>query len=221
MSLKKTMQKKEEVANLIDIEAHVKHMLVTVEGDGDLVLNKINSRNERMLMADDRKSIKQVPNLWEDIITSIHWRDDLGMDDTYVESTEDVLHNLLKTNAPCITAFGLKKSFGDAVVRNGIDKYKTKIDNAINVIAENGLVPVSFSGWDVEKRLMSPKKGSPLTVYLNHFHNWKARFQVDYLDHVYSRDQILNFINLAGFGGGIGSGRSSGYGRYHIVKVEE
>ena len=29
-----------------------------------------------------------------------------------------------------------------------------------------------------------------------------------------------NIINLAGFGNGIGSGRSSGYGRYHVDGIK-
>ena len=36
---------------------------------------------------------------------------------------------------------------------------------------------------------------------------------------VYSLEQIINIINLAGFGLGIGSGRTSGYGRYHVEEV--
>lgn len=33
-------------------------------------------------------------------------------------------------------------------------------------------------------------------------------------------ENIVNIINLAGFGLGIGSGRTSGYGRYKVVAVE-
>lgn len=32
-------------------------------------------------------------------------------------------------------------------------------------------------------------------------------------------EQIVNIINLSGFGLGIGSGRSSGYGRYHVESI--
>lgn len=215
--------KKENTANMIDIEAKVKHMIITITGKGDLILNKMNARNERMLTAEDRKSIREKPNFWEDVITSIHWRDSMPIKDTYTESTEEIMHKLLKDNAPCVTAFGLKKSFCDAVVRNEIDKYKTKIENAIEVSSVDGreLIPVKFASWDAEQKLMSPKRGAPINVILNHFHNWTAEFQIDYLDHVYSRDQILNIVNLAGFGLGIGSGRSSGYGRYKIVEVKE
>lgn len=205
----------------LKIEAlNVKQAHIFIEGDGDLVLNKMNARNERALMADDRNSINERPNEWEDIITAIHWRDGLPVNDTYNECTEEMLHDLLNNNAPCITAFGLKKSFNQAVVRNEIDTYSTKFDNAVNVIAKRGLVPITFTEWSLDKRLMSPKKGKPVTVRLNHFSGWKADFLINYTDHVYSLERIVNIINLAGFGLGIGSGTTSGYGRYHVVDVK-
>ena len=107
-----------------------------------------------------------------------------------------------------------------AVVRNEIDKYSTKFDNAVNVVADKGLVPIKFTEWSLDKRLMSPKKGAPINVNLNHFSGWSADFLINYTDHVYSLEQIVNIINLAGFGLGIGSGRTSGYGRYHVVDVK-
>lgn len=211
---------KETKIEVKDMKNAVKHAVIEIEGDGDLVLNKMNARNTRALLADDRKKVKEAPNAWEDVITALHWKDALPMKDTYAESDEKMMHELLKNNAPCITAFGLKKSFGQAVVRNEIDKYATKIDNAINVVAEKGLVPIKFAEWSIDERLMSPKKGSPVVVRLNHFSGWRAKFRIDYTDNVYSLNEIVNIINLAGFGLGIGSGRTSGYGRYHVVGVE-
>lgn len=205
---------------LKDMKDSVKHAIIEIEGDGDLVLNKMNARNTRALLADDRKKVKEAPNAWEDVITSLHWRDGIPTPDTYKDCDEDMMSKMLEENAPCITAFGLKKSFGQAVVRNEIDKYATKIDNAINVVADKGLVPITFTEWSVDERLMSPKKGAPVVVRLNHFSGWRAKFRIDYTDNVYSLNEIVNIINLAGFGLGIGSGRSSGYGRYHVVGVE-
>ena len=40
----------------------IKQARIFIEGDGDLVLNKMNARNERMLTAEDRKKIREVPN---------------------------------------------------------------------------------------------------------------------------------------------------------------
>ena len=212
------MSRKDNSIELMKI--NVKSATVFIEGDTDLVLNKMNARNTRMLTADDRKKVKEVPNRWEDIITAVNWRDGLPTDNTYMDCDEAMLHDLLKNNAPCISAFGLKKSFGQAVVRNEIDKYATKFDNAVNVIAPKGLVPVSFAEWSLDERLMSPKRGAPINVALNHFSGWKAAFRVDSTDHVYSLEAIVNIINLAGFGLGIGSGRSSGYGRYRVTNIQ-
>ena len=210
--------KKAEIIEVKPIE--VKHAQIFIEGDSDLVLNRMNYRNSHSLLAEDRKKIREVPNVWEDIITAIHWRDGIPCSDTYKECTEELLHKMLDENAPCITAFGLKKSFDQAVVRNEIDKFATKFDNAVNVIASRGLVPVEFAQWTLDERLMSPKRGAPVTVRISHFEGWKANFRIDYTDHVYSLEQIVNIINLAGFGLGIGSGRTSGYGRYHVVDVK-
>ena len=127
----------------------------------------------------------------------------------------------LENNAPCISAFGLKKSFGQAVVRNGIDKYATKFDACMNIVAENNLVPISFVEHHIDEKLMSPKRGAPVLVKQNRFTGWSAEITIQYLDDgAFSLEQIIQVINYAGFSMGIGSGRTSGYGRYHIVGVK-
>ena len=193
-------------------------MRITIEGDSDLILNRMNKRTVEMLTdqrKDKGKTIRDV-NVWEDVITSMHWRDPLP--DQYDEKT---LERLLKENAPCISAFGLKKSFGQAVVRNEIDKYSTKFDASVNIVAPGNLIPITFAEHFVDEKLMSPKRGAPVLSRQNRFTGWKATFTVQYMDGgSYSAEQIVQVINLAGFGLGIGSGRTSGYGRYHVVGVE-
>ena len=203
-----------------NLGAKIETAQIFIEGDGDLVLHKMSARNERMLMADDRKKVKEVPNVWEDVITEIHWRNPLPVTDTYTECTQELMDRLLKENAPCITAFGLKKSFCQAVVRNEIDKYSTKFDNAVNVTAINNLVPISFSDHSIDEKLIPPQRGkAPVLSRLNLFSGWSADIDIMYTANVYSLDQIVNIISLAGFGLGIGSGRTSGYGRYHVESV--
>jgi hypothetical protein len=82
------------------------------------------------------------------------------------------------------------------------------------------LVPITFAEHYIDEKLMSPKKGAPVLVRLNRFSGWSATLTVQYMENVYSAEQIVNIINLAGFGLGIGSGRSSGYGRYHVANIE-
>ena len=190
---------------------------ITIVGDTDLVLNKMNDVTTRQLVEarkDKAKSV-EVPNVWEQIITAVHWRDGKPS-----EFSEESYMDALQNNAPCITAFGLKKSFMNSVVRNGIDTYSTKFDAGMNIIASGNLVPITFAEAYVDEKLMSPKKGAPVLVHLNRFSGWEAKITISYVDSIYSLEQIINIINLAGFGIGIGSGRSSGYGRYHVTNVE-
>lgn len=209
------MARKEEIVELKPLVA--KYVDVTIVGDGDLVLNKMNDVTVRSLV-DKRKGKSadmEKPNIWEEIITSMHWYNGKP-----TEYSEESLEKALIENAPCITAFGLKKSFGDAVVRNEIDKYKTKFDANVNVVSSGGLIPIKFAEHFIDEKLMSPKKGSPVLVHLNRFSGWSATFTVAYTENAYSAEQIINIINLSGFGLGIGSGRSSGYGRYHVGSIK-
>lgn len=199
-------------------QIHPKSIVVTIEGDGDLVLNKMNDVATRKLIDQrkDKATKLEKPNVWEEIITAMHWYN--GKPSEFSEET--LKQNLdPKVNAPCITAFGLKNSFQDAVVRNEIDKYSTKFKAGVNIIAKGGLVPITFAEHIIDEKLMSPKKGAPVLVHLNRFTGWSADVHISMLDTVYSIEQVVNIINLAGFGIGIGSGRTSGYGRYHVSEV--
>lgn len=203
---------------IIEIQPiNVVHAKITIEGDGDLVLNKMNAPTVRQLVDARKDKAKKLekPNEWEQIITSMHWRDG-----TPTDFSEEGLQAALVHNAPCISAFGLKKSFGQAVVRNGLDKYSTKFDAGVNIIASGGLVPITFAEHYIDEKLMSPKRGAPVLARLNRFAGWKSTFEIACVETAYSLESVTNIINLAGFGLGIGSGRSSGYGRYHVIEVE-
>lgn len=191
---------------------------IIIQGDSDLILNQMNAVSRRQLTderKDKAKDISEKDNKWEKIITAIHWQ---GGEPK--EFSEKTLADLLKKDAPCITAFGLKQSFKQAVTRNKIATYSTEFDATMNVVGKgDGLVPVKFTEHHIDEKLMSPKRGAPVLVYLNRFSGWSAEFEISYLENVYSLEQITNIVNLAGFGLGIGSGRSSGYGRYHVIDV--
>ena len=193
-----------------------KTLILHIEGQSDLVLNKMNACTVRALTdarKDKAKSLEK-PNVWEQVITAMHW-----YNGTPTDFSEEGLKNALVENAPCISAFGLKKSFGEAVVRNEIDKYKTKFDANVNIIARNNLIPIKFTEYFLDEKLMSPKKGSPVLTRLNRFTGWSADITISFLENVYSEEQIISIVNLAGFGLGIGSGRSSGYGRYKVTSI--
>lgn len=195
-----------------------KYITVTIEGDSDLVLNKMSDPEARELIdkRKDKAKSNEKRNYWEEIITKIHWRDGKP-----AEFTEESMVDCLTNNAPCLTNFGLKKSFMQAVVRNEIDKYSTKFDATVNLFGQRSLTPIRFASHRIEEMLMSPKKGSPVLARLNIFSGWSADIRVSFMETAYSAEQIVNIINLAGFGIGIGSSKPSGFGRYHVAGVRE
>ena len=205
-----------EVKNIEVKAIEPKTLILHIEGQSDLVLNKMNACTVRALTdarKDKAKSLEK-PNEWEQVITAMHW-----YNGTPTDFSEEGLKKALVENAPCISAFGLKKAFGEAVVRNEIDKYKTKFDANVNIIARNNLIPIKFTEYFLDEKLMSPKKGSPVLTRLNRFTGWSADITISFLENVYSEEQIISIVNLAGFGLGIGSGRSSGYGRYKVTSI--
>lgn len=192
---------------------------ITIVGDSDLICNQMNKPTRESLIdarKDKAKNVSEEDRTWERIITSVHW---LGGEPD--EFTEKTFREKLKKDHPCITCFGLKASFKQAVVRNKISTYSTEFDASVSVYGKgDGLVPFSFATNHVDEKLMSPQRGAPVLVYLNRFSGWSAEFDISYLETSYSLEQIVNVINLAGFGIGIGSGRTSGYGRYHVTDVK-
>lgn len=213
-------KQKEVVIKKINVE----HATILIEGKGDLVLNCMNASTTRQLIAEDRKVQgvweAQHKNKWEDIITAIHWRDGLPVDDTNAECNEELMKFLLQNNAPCITAFGLKKSWGQAVVRQEIDKFSTKFDSAVNIVTNGGLIPIKFAEWRLDERLMTPKRGAPITTRMSHFVGWSAEIPIEFTTNVFNLSAIMTIVNYAGFSLGIGSGRTSGYGRYAIKELK-
>ena len=138
---------------------------VTIEGTSDLVLNKMNDPTARALTdaRKDKAKTLEKPDEWEQVITAMHWLKGKPSD-----MSEKGLKDSLKNNAPCLTAFGLKKSFADAVVRNEISQYATKFNASVNVVGQgDNLVPIKFVEHHIDEKLMSPKKGAPVLVRLN------------------------------------------------------
>lgn len=207
--------KKEKIITMEPIKINT--VRISITGTTDLVLNKMNDVAARKLTDERKDKAKSMekPNEWEEIITAMHWYNGKPTD-----FSEEGLRKALKDNAPCITAFGLKRSFCDSVVRNEIDTYSTKFDNAVVVKAKGNLIPIKFAEHFVDEKLMSPKKGAPVLVHLNRFTGWSASIDIQYTDNVYGIDQIVDIIRRAGFGLGIGSGRKTGYGRYEVSNVE-
>lgn len=225
---------KKSIEEIEVLDINVKHAVVHIRGTSDLVLNKMCESVRRELTAPDRKQQKvweaQHKNQWEDLITSLHWRDGIPITGdnsdglaTNRECSEEMFKKMLIENAPCISAFGMKKSWGQAVTQNKFDTYAVKFNAALNIYMPRNLIPIKFAEHRIETLCMNPPKktGTPVTVHLHHFSGWSADINISFTNHVYQLSSIIAFIRYAGFGNGIGSGRSSGYGRYEVENTGE
>ena len=54
---------------------------ITIEGDSDLILNKMDAPTVRLLtdIRKDKSKTMTKPNQWEEIMTKIHWRDPIDL----------------------------------------------------------------------------------------------------------------------------------------------
>lgn len=214
------MAKKETTVTIDLAEVKPKTATVHIVGTSSIICNKMDDVTKRELMDERKDKTKKVEkvNKWEKIITSIHWKNGKP-----AEFTEDTMMEQLDpaVNQPCFTTFGFKKAMCDAVVRFGIDTYSTKFKAAVSMNSKNGLIPFTFSDYQLRDELMSPKRGAPILVYINEFGGWEADITFSYIEKIYSLEQIVNIINLTGIGIGIGSGRNAEYGRFKVTGCQE
>ena len=199
-------------------------ILIKLVGDSDHILNKMTDSTAREMTAEDRKKAhaeeENTRNEWEDAITALHWRDPKPYKDKSECTEEMFLDMLYKSNAPCISAHGLKESWKSAVVRMGMDTYSTRFDFQLNI--NQDLLPITFAKYERDIKPMKQKMGnSMLTAKLHRFSGWECLVPVTYIKNgVYGIGTILSVIENAGFGLGIGSGTKSGFGRYHIESAQ-
>lgn len=218
--------KKASKKEVILSDLKIQYAKIFIEGDSDLIINQMSKHASRTLIHKQRGlgTLKETENYWENLITSIRWRDPLPLSEKegYEQYDEEWFKKILETNCPCISNFGLKKSFGAAVVRNGVDQYATKFDATVSVLPPDGGTPIEYASHSILTSLLPPpaNKGTRVLSDENVFHGWNANFDIQYTESVYTIDEIVSIINLAGFGIGIGSGRSTGYGRYHVTAIK-
>lgn len=209
------MAKKKEIITLDMPE--VKSATITIEGTTDLCLNKMSYGGKMSLPQFKSGKTKFQKNKWGDIITALHWKERIDEEKIYKDADEEMMNELLQTNIPCISGFGLKKSFIATISRNNVSGTGTSFSETVMLLDD--LIPVEFTTHYVREIIASPKKGSPVVSNVNMFSGWKATFNINYTETAYDFNSILSIINLAGFGGGVGSGRTSGYGRFKIASV--
>lgn len=163
---------------------------------------------------------RQGKNLWEGLITGIHWEKPIEYhDENIMLYTEEEWKHYMETNRPCILAQAFKKSFKESFVtflKESTGKNGTDITRALSV--DEFIHPIKFASVYIESSIVPTKVvgGSSVVCNANVFENWSTEITISCPDAVFPVETIIQLIETTGKYIGIGSQRANGYGRYHI-----
>lgn len=219
--------------NVLTIEP-IKRTLLKVEliGTSDLILNKKARSFELAEMfkqshpkgTEIPASLTQEYNLWEKLITSIDWRDQITFhDDDWSLYTEEEYKDYMQNNAPCISSQAIFGSMYEAFVSFGYkDKTgKNGTDVKRSVSLGSNRYPIEFAEVRPEQKLI-PNNGKNKVNVLGQysvFSGWKCTIDIFTADVALPADTVLTLLATAGQFIGVSTQRKNGYGRFSIGKV--
>lgn len=204
---------------------------ITLIGDTDLILcarGRYYQQSEIWKQSHDKGSdmpaiFKQGKNIWEQRITSIHWKDPIEYhDDDISLYTEDEWKKYMNENQPCILSMAFAKSFKEAFItffKDSTKKNGTDISRALNMAGV--MVPITFAGvrWRDSIVPTSGQTRSSVLSTVNIFSGWSCKIIASCANAVFPPETILAVIDSAGKYIGIGTQRTNGFGRYHVESV--
>lgn len=228
------MAKKNETQSTITI-APVKttRILVTLAGDTDLILCKKarSFEREEMFKQSHPKGTKipaeyQQPfNMWEKLITSIHWQKPIEFhDDDYSLYTQEEWEKYMRENTPVILGKAFKDSLAEAFkscgYKDATGKAGTDFARTMKFSQYN---PVTFAQAYYDQHLAMTKGLSSVNVLTtqNCFSGWKCELEIEFLPGVFPMETLVDLITTAGKFIGVGSRRKEEYGRYHIESIRQ
>ena len=223
---------KKATENQIHIpEIKTKQMIVSIVGDSDLILcAKSRSYIREEVFKQSHPKGTKIPaeyqqkyNLWEKLITSIHWLYPITFhDDDYSKYTEEEWIDYMKNNKPCILGKGFQDSLKEAFISCGFKDSTGKAGTDFKrTISFKPINPIDFSeaGYDQHLAQTSGLSRTNVLTQQNIFHGWSADIELSYLEVAFPKETILDLFACAGKFIGIGARRGEGYGQYHIESV--
>lgn len=208
-------------------------MSIQLVGDTDLILHgksRYYLQYEIWKQSHDKGAeppaiFKQGKNVWEQLITSIHWKNPIQFHDEDIKLySEEEWKDYMQNNQPCISSTAFYKSFKDGFItffKDNIKKNGTDVQRAINM--SGSLYPITFSSVEPRHTIVPTNgngTGSPVLASYNVFSGWKCEIDISCPDNVFPPETILSIIQTTGKYMGIGTQRLNGYGRYHIEDVK-
>lgn len=230
---KAEMAKKASETNSIIMEpVTVGTLTLRLVGDSDLVLCKKARSFELVELYKQSnpkgtkmpKALTQPYNMWEKLITSVHWMNPIEYhDDDWSLYTQEEWENYMKTNTPYILGKAFKDSIKEAFIscgfKNGTGKNGTDLLRTTRFRQKN---PVAFESVSPDQHLAMTSGLSRVNVLTqqNVFTNWECELEITFLPSEFPKETLIDLIRTSGMFIGVGSRRGEDYGRYHIGHIE-
>lgn len=212
----------------------LKENIITMDlvGDTDLMLHarsRYYVQCEVWKQSHDKGSeppaiYKQGKNIWEPLITSIHWEKPIQFHDEDISLySEEEWKEYIENNRPCILTYAFVKSFKESFItffKDTTGRAGTDFSRSVNL--EGSICPVDFTSARIENSIvptMGAGKGAPVLASCNVFNGWKTKITVSCPQIVFPLETLIQIISTTGKYIGIGTQRANGFGRYHIENV--
>lgn len=215
--------------------AKPKNTIVTLEidivGDSDLILcKKARSYELPEIFKQSHPKGTEMPemylqpyNMWEKLITSIHWLKPIEFhDEDWALYTEEEWQKYMRENSPCILGKAFKDSLGEAFISLGFKDSTGKNATDFKRCTEfKQICPITFvkAGYDQHLAMTSGLSRTNVLTQQNVFNGWKCTVEVELFTPTLPVETFKSMFEASGKFIGIGSRRSEGYGRYHIEEV--
>lgn len=227
------MSKKDAKTEVITLNPiKTSNFTVVIEGTSDLVLRKKSRSFElsEMFKQSHPKGTQMPPelnqpyNLWEHLITSIHWQKPITLhDDDWSLYTEEEWNDYMTNNTPLILGKAFQDSLKEAFISCGFKESTGKAGTDFRrTVSIAPTVPVKYANVTGDEHLAMTSGLNRVNVLTqaNVFSGWRCEIPIVALESAFPKKTIIELFDMAGTFIGIGSRRGEGFGRYKVVDVK-
>ena len=210
-------RKKQEENVVLEIpKIEIKKAKIRIVGDTPLYVKAFSEKAKEEIAEKQQKKAKKEKageNIWETFINSLHW-----ITPKPTEYTEEAFEKAMREGAKFgFPSTGIKQAIASGVYRKKLAKDKVSLYSAFHIDEE--LCEIKGDLSMAEDYVRNPVSGGAAMCIRPKFDNWEITFTIKY-DSTFSLEQLVSFINLGGFGVGIGCWRVEKGGRYGMFHVE-
>lgn len=216
MAIKKTV----ETIEIRPVE--IETVGIRIVGDTPLIMHRWSEKAKREILDKEMGKVKaprEKKRPVNDFCRSMYWMQNEPAED----ATDEEIMAAVEDGRWGFPVTAIKQAAISAAFRSGMSKDKVSLQAAFFIVGEGEeqLAEVKGDKPHIREDMVRVGMGSADIRYRGEFNNWYMDLTIRYNKNgQYSLEQILNIINLGGYGCGIGEWRpekSGQNGMYHLA----